>query len=104
MSRFLIFPWVKVRNLASRILSLSVKQVSGDWLRRYTYRPVLIESFVDRARYRGVCYRAANWQGIGLTKGRGRMDRWSEGLSTIKEVFVYPLSASFREELKRGQR
>jgi hypothetical protein len=104
MSRFLIFPWVKVTNLASRILSLSVKQVSGDWLRRYTYRPVLIESFVDRARYRGVCYRAANWQSIGLTKGRGRMDRWHKGPSTIKEVFVYPLSGSFREQLKGRQR
>ena len=104
MSRFLIFPWVKVTNLASRMLSLSVKQVSGDWLRRYTYRPVLIESFVDCARYRGICYRAANWQSIGLTKGRGRMDRWHKGLSTIKEVFVYPLSGSFREELKGRQR
>lgn len=104
MSRFLIFPWVKVTNLASRILSLSVKQVSGDWLRRYTYRPVLIESFVDCARYRGICYRAANWQSIGLTKGRGRMDRWHKGLSTIKEVFVYPLSGSFREQLKGRQR
>ena len=104
MSRFLIFPWVKVTNLASRMLSLSVKQVSGDWLRRYTYRPVLIESFVDCARYRGICYRAANWQSIGLTKGRGRMDRWHKGLSTIKEVFVYPLSGSFREQLKGRQR
>jgi hypothetical protein len=104
MSRFLIFPWVKVKNLASRILSLSVKQLSGDWLRRHTYRPVLIESFVDRALYRGVCYRAANWQSIGLTTGRGRMDRWHKGLSTIKEVFVYPLSGSFREELKGRQR
>jgi len=104
MSRFLIFPWVKVTNLASRMLSLSVKQVSGDWLRRYTYRPVLIESFVDCARYRGICYRAANWQSIGLTKGRGRMHRWHKGLSTIKEVFVYPLSGSFREQLKGRQR
>ena len=104
MSRFLIFPWVKVTNLASRMLSLSVKQVPGDWLRRYTYRPVLIESFVDCARYRGICYRAANWQSIGLTKGRGRMDRWHKGLSTIKEVFVYPLSGSFREQLKGRQR
>jgi len=104
MSRFLIFPWVKVTNLASRMLSLSVKQLSGDWLRRHAYRPVLIESFVDCARYRGICYRAANWQSIGLTKGRGRMDRWHKGLSTIKEVFVYPLSGSFREQLKGRQR
>jgi hypothetical protein len=72
--RFLIFPWVEVPNLASHALSLATKQIGRDWLEAFNYRPVLIETFVDQTRYLGTCYRAANWQYLGETQGRGRCD------------------------------
>jgi len=100
-SRFLIFPWVRMANLASRALGLAGRQVGQDWQRRYGYRPVLLETFVDPQRYRGTCYQAANWIGLGLTAGRGRMDRHKRYLSTPKIVYVYPLRADFRRVLKR---
>lgn len=103
LSRFLIFPWVMIKNLASKVLSISAKQVVDAWERKYHYRPVLLETFVDKARYSGICYRAANWKYLGITKGRGRMDRYNTHISTIKEVFVYPLTPSFRDELKGGE-
>ncbi|GAB6171490.1 hypothetical protein JCM15765_09680 [Paradesulfitobacterium aromaticivorans] len=81
-TRFLIFPWVNIKNLASRALSLSVKRIRSDWQARYGYQPVLLETFVDREKYRGTCYLAANWQNIGETIGRGRMDRYREYLSS----------------------
>jgi len=101
-SRFLIFPWIKIKNLASKVLSNSAKQIRDDWQKRYKYRPVLLESFVDPERYRGVCYQASNWKKLGRSKGRGRMGRSGEYKSTPKEVFVYPLIPSFRKELKGG--
>ena len=100
-SRFLIFPWVRIANLASRALALAARQVGQDWQRRYGYRPVLLETFVDPQRYRGTCYRAANWVGLGMTVGRGRMDRHNRYGSTRKLVYVYPLRADFRSVLKR---
>ena len=100
-SRFLIFPWVRMANLASRALGLAARQVGEDWQRRYGYRPVLLETFVDPERYRGTCYQAANWVGLGETTGRGRMDRHTRYLSTRKRVYVYPLRADFRRVLKR---
>ena len=100
-SRFLIFPWVRMANLASRALGLAARQVGEDWQRRYGYRPVLLETFVDPERYRGTCYQAANWVGLGETTGRGRMDRHTRYLSTRKLVYVYPLRADFRRVLKR---
>lgn len=91
-SRFLVLPWVKVRNLASRVLSLSVRQVLPDWRERYGVQPLLAETLVDPARYRGTCYRAANWTELGMTSGRGGMDRFHErdGVAP-KMVFVYRL-------------
>ncbi len=74
-SRFLILPWVRVPNLASHILSLVSRQLPRDWLAAYRARPVLMETLVDKTRYHGGCYRAANWTEVGLTQGRGRMDR-----------------------------
>jgi len=100
-SRFLIFPWVRVANLASRVLGLAARRLGEDWQRRYGYRPVLLETFVDPERYRGTCYQAANWIGLGRTAGRGRMDRHTRYLSTPKLVYVYPLRADFRSVLKR---
>lgn len=100
-SRFLIFPWVRIANLASRALGLATRRLGEDWQRRYGYRPVLLETFVDPERYRGTCYQAANWVRLGLTAGRGRRDRHTRYLSTPKIIYVYPLRADFRSVLKR---
>ena len=99
-SRFLIFPWVEVKNLASSVLALAVKTVPDDWQRCYGYRPVLMETLVDRKRFRGTCYKAANWIHMGKTTGRGRMDRANKQQgASVKEIFVYPLTSRFRQEL-----
>lgn len=99
-SRFLIFPWVEVKNLASAALALAAKTVPGDWQRCYGYRPVLMETLVDRKRFKGTCYKAANWIHMGKTTGRGRMDRDNKQQgAAVKEIFVYPLTSRFRQEL-----
>jgi hypothetical protein len=99
-SRFLIFPWVEVKNLASRALSLGVKSVPYDWQDAYGYRPVLMETLVDRKRFKGTCYKAANWIHVGKTTGRGRMDQdHTRQGAAVKEIYVYPLSSRFRQEL-----
>ena len=102
-SRFLIFPWIEVRNLASRALSLAVKRVPDDWQRSYGYRPVLMETLVDRNCFKGTCYKAANWIHVGKTSGRGRMDRdhIRQG-AAVKEIYVYPLTSGFRQKLAEG--
>ncbi len=99
-SRFLLFPWVELKNLASKALSLAVKRIRHDWQARYCYSPVLLETFVDATKYRGTCYRAANWLFLGQTAGRGRMDRYKKRLLTRKDIYVYPLVADFRDHLK----
>lgn len=99
-SRFLIFPWVEVKNLASSALALAVKTVPDDWQRCYGYRPVLMETLVDLKRFKGTCYKAANWIHMGQTTGRGRMDRDNtEQGAAVKEIYVYPLTRRFRQEL-----
>lgn len=95
-TRFLIFPWVKVKNLASKALSLAARQVPIDWQERYGFKPVLLETFVDIAQYQGTCYKAANWMLLGETAGRGRMDRYSQYLSSPKHIYMYPLRRDFR--------
>jgi hypothetical protein len=102
-SRFLIFPWVRVRNLASRALSLAARRIQEDWLKEYCYAPVLLETFVDTSRYAGTCYKAANWEYIGETKGRGRMDRHTERALSVKAIYMHPLQRDFREVL-RGEK
>jgi hypothetical protein len=102
--RFLIFPWVEVPHLASHALSLATKQIADDWVRAYGYRPVLIETFVDPTRYTGACYRAANWQCLGQTQGRGLDDPRHEHRETKKDIFVYPLQADWRRCLTEGHR
>jgi hypothetical protein len=99
-SRFLIFPWVEVKNLASSVLALAAKTVADDWQSCYGYRPVLMETLVDFKRFRGTCYKAANWIHIGKTTGRGRMDRENtQQGAAVKEIYVYPLTPRFRQEL-----
>jgi len=99
-SRFLIFPWVRVKNLASSVLAMAVKTVPVDWCECYGYVPVLMETLVDQKQFKGTCYKAANWVNVGQTTGRGRMDRKNKrkGMA-VKDVFVYPLTKRFRQEL-----
>jgi len=99
-SRFLILPWVQIKNLASRVLALSVHRVGDDWQARYGYRPVLLEAFVDHSRFQGTCYRAANWISLGLTVGTSRTYRVGDPLGARKEMLVYPLREDFREVLR----
>jgi len=98
-SRFLILPTVRVKNLASHALSLAAARIAGDWQERYGYRPVLMETYVQKDRFTGSCYRAANWQSVGTTAGRGRQDGNHARAVPIKEVYVYPLSANAKREL-----
>lgn len=102
-TRFLIVPWVRVKYLASSVLSLAAKRILADWPVAYGYRPVLLETFCQRPRFPGTCYRAANWTWIGLTRGRGKYDRHKHRAEPIKDVFVYPLHRDFRRIL-RGER
>jgi len=98
-SRFLILPQVKVSNLASHVLSLCVRQLPQDWLERYGFEPVLLETFVERDRFQGTCYRAANWQYVGTTCGRGRQDRDHTHSVPIKDVYVFPMRKDARRVL-----
>ena len=102
-SRFLIFPWVRVENLGSKVLALSAKQVGDDWVRIHGYRPVLIETFVDTSKFSGASYRAANWQYLGETQGRGR-DPKRESTRSPKAIFAYPLQSNWRQCLTQGHR
>jgi len=97
-ARFLILPWIRAQNLASRILSRVAKQLPRDWQSRYGYAPVLLETFVQRDRFRGTCYRAANWLHVGHTQGRGKLDPHLNALP-IKQIFLYPLHKHFRQLL-----
>ena len=89
-SRFLLLPWIQVKNLASFTLALALRQVAEDWNRVYAIKPVLVETLVDRQRFKGTCYKAANWICVGQTKGRGRNGPHNAGKS-IKDIYVYPL-------------
>ena len=98
-ARFLIVPWVRCKNLASRILSTVAKILPTDWEERYAYRPVLLETFVEKDRFQGTCYRAANWIHVGQTKGRGKLDRYKRYELPVKDIFLYPLVRDFRQKL-----
>jgi hypothetical protein len=99
-SRYLILPWVKSPHLASHILSLVCRQISNDWLAKYGHPLYALETFVECERFKGTCYKAANWLHVGKTTGRGRDSKSMEALLPIKDVFVYPLNKNFRELLK----
>jgi hypothetical protein len=101
--RFLVLPWVTVKGLASKILALSARQIPHDWQARYGVRPLLLETLVDAQRFRGTCYRAANWLHVGQTAGRGRMDRNHQNHGkAVKDIYVYPLVRHVREQLCGG--
>jgi hypothetical protein len=102
-TRFLILPWVQVEHLASHILSRMAKRLSPDWERVYGHPIYFLETFIDPERYRGTCYRAANWVLIGKTTGRGKDDQTNRPNRSIKEVWGYPLRRRFRELLSAGR-
>lgn len=97
-ARFLILPWVASRHLASKLLSMASRRLRGDWLSRYGYRPVLLETFIEQ-RFKGTSYRAANWIELGHTRGRGKLDSRHLGVQPVRSVWVLPLSADFRRVL-----
>ena len=99
-TRFVVFPWVQVRNLASRLLALAARRIAGDWRRLYAYEPLLLETFVDSERYAGTCYRAANWLVVGYTKGRGKLDRQFKANLSKKAVLLYPLARDATRRLR----
>lgn len=101
-TRFLILPWVRVPHLAGHILALVAKRISADWESKYGHPIYLLETFVDRSRYRGICYQAANWTLVGQTQGRSRNDRKNTINTTIKDIYVYPLTRKKRSQLWDG--
>lgn len=98
-ARFLILPWVRCPNLASTLLARAAKRLADDWQRRYAYRPVLLETFVELPRLTGTGYKAANWRHIGVTQGRGKLDVHHRAQLPRKSVWVYPLQRDFRRIL-----
>jgi Domain of unknown function (DUF4338) len=99
-TRFLILPWVEVPHLASHLLARMAKRVSQDWERLYHHPIYFVETFVDPERFRGTCYRAANWILLGRTTGRGNNDHTNRVNRSIKQVLGYPLTPRFRELLQ----
>ena len=101
-SRFLILPWVHLRFLASHLLARAAHQLPQDWQIFYHVQPLLLETLVDAARFPGTCHRAANWIPVGLTQGRGRMDRSGQAQGrSPKHIFLYPLHPQARHLLCR---
>jgi hypothetical protein len=100
-TRFLILPWVKVPHLASHILGRMARTLSSDWQRVYAHPIYFVETFIDRQRFAGTCYRAANWTVLGETTGRGKDDLTHKANRSIKEVLGYPLVKDFRRRLSQ---
>jgi hypothetical protein len=98
-TRFLILPHVQVPHLASHILGRLLRRLPGDWQAKYACTPCLAETFVERARFAGVCYRAANWQCVGQSCGRSRADREHRLQVPIKDIYLFALRADFRARL-----
>lgn len=101
-SRFLILPWVRVQYLGSHILGRMAKILCVDWHRIYHHRIFYLETFVDKTRFSGICYKAANWIYLGDTTGRGKDDQTNKPNRSIKAVLGYPLSRDFRNRLCGG--
>jgi len=98
-TRFLILPWVRCQNLASKSLAMAKRRIGKDWQERYAYTPVLLETFVDTSKFHGTCYKADNWTCVGLTQGRTRNDRLNTISVPVKSIWVFPLVPHFRQEL-----
>jgi hypothetical protein len=100
-TRFLILPWVRVEHLASHILGRMAAEISADWQQMYGHPIYFLETFVDPERFRGTCYRAANWVLMGKTTGRGKQSNSYVPNRSIKEILGYPLTRRFRELLEQ---
>ena len=98
-TRFLILPWIRVPHLASHILGRVTNSLSRDWERMYGHPIYFAETFIDPRRFRGTCYRAANWRSLGMTTGRGKASTSKRPNRSFKEVLGYPLTPRFRELL-----
>jgi len=98
-TRFVILPWVKVPHLASWALAAVLRRLSRDWQVKYGHPIALVETFVERNRFRGTAYQAANWIRVGQTTGRTRQDRYTSIQAPIKDIYLYPLSRKFRQRL-----
>lgn len=97
--RFLILPWIRVKHLASHILAEVSRRISSDWRNKYGHPVYLLETFVEREKFKGTCYKAANWIHVGETKGRSRNDRYSKIKVPLKDVYLLPLIKNFRDYL-----
>ncbi len=102
-TRFLILPWVEIPHLASHVLGRVARQIRGDWVEKYGHPVHLLETFVDGSRFRGTCYRAANWQHVGRTTGRTRQDRCRDVRVAAKDIYLYPLLQRYQEALIHGE-
>ena len=98
-SRFLIFPWVEIPCLASHLLAQVTRRLSSDWQQRYGHPVHLVETYVDRSRFAGTCYRAANWKNAGQTQGRSRQDRYHKIKAPVKDIYLYALNTDWAEKL-----
>jgi hypothetical protein len=98
-NRFLLLPWVNVPHLASHILGKICRRINQDWQEKYNHPVYLIETFVEKGRFRGTCYKAANWVNVGQTQGRGKLDVNKQYLLPVKDIWIYPLDVSFRKKL-----
>lgn len=98
-ARFLIVPGVEVKNLASFVLSSAARRLPADWQAAYGYQPVLLETFVERDRFKGTSYKAANWIYVGVTKGRGKLDRKNRHALSVKDIYLYPLRRDYQKIL-----
>lgn len=99
-TRFLVLPWIKVAHLASHLLSRIARRISADWMDKYGHSLWCLETFVDCGRYRGTCYRAANWRLVGQSRGRGRNDHYHRLKVPTKDIYLYPLARDFQRRLR----
>jgi hypothetical protein len=102
-ARFLILPWVNVPHLASHVLSIIAKRISDDWERKYGHSICLLETFVEAGRFKGTCYKAANWINVGRTTGRGRNGGHNNAIIPVKDIYLYPLTKDWRAVLLTDQ-
>jgi len=102
-TRFLVLPWIKVKHLASKVLSQSLKRLTDDWQKKYEHPVYLAETFVDNSRFKGTCYKAANWRYVGQTSGSAKKGNTYRYHGQPKSIYLYPLHRHFRRMLNDDQ-
>lgn len=102
-ARFLVLPWIRVKHLASKVLALALKRLHDDWQNAYHHPVYLAETFVDVSRFAGTCYKAANWQCVGYTKGSAKKGNAYQFHGQAKAVYIYPLDRNFKRRLNDDQ-